>query len=113
MLVNYAMPEDADVAERAGSKELANFLRSSTLQSNRFNLSKNARMKIHRIIDGHISSGYGCNKLRHESEGFGRARVLVVTKIAFENREIFAQRRQRAREREQLLEVMREGNLLT
>ena len=109
MLVNYAMPEDADVAERAGSKELANFLRSSTLQSFRFNLSKNARMKIHRIIDERIGSGYGYKKLRHASEGFGRARVLVVTKIAFDLRDIM----QRAREREQLLGFMQEGNLLT
>lgn len=77
LVPSYAMPEEAAVAARRGSPDLAKFLHSQET-SVRMNLTKSGRMFVHRIIDNDIPSGF--SKLKHTSEGSGRARVLVVTK---------------------------------
>ena len=77
---NYAMIEYADIAENAQEQDLADFLRSPILKTITFPLGKDRRKKIHRIIDEQFS--HSRSKLRHESEGNDKARVLIITKLS-------------------------------
>ena len=98
------MPEDADIAQKAGSPCLAAFLRSSVDRSQRFNLCKARRMQLHRIIDNRIPNSY--SKLKHESEGYGRDRVLVITKRQFDDPSKFQKRHERKQKHQELLSAI-------
>ena len=76
----FILLEYADIAENAQEQDLADFLRSPILKTITFPLGKDRRKKIHRIIDEQFS--HSRSKLRHESEGNDKARVLIITKLS-------------------------------
>lgn len=72
---NYAMPKEAEIARRAGYRDIHQFLLSPTETTLNLNLTKKGRMDVHRLIDNNFYS-----KVDHSSRGFGHQRYLVLTK---------------------------------
>ncbi len=72
---NYAMPKEAEIARRAGYRDIHQFLLSPTETTLNLNLTKKGRMDVHRLIDNNFYS-----KVDHSSRGFGHQRYLLLTK---------------------------------
>ncbi|KAL7497036.1 hypothetical protein ACHAWT_005353 [Skeletonema menzelii] len=78
---DYAMPDEAEIARKAGFSDVHKFLLSPTETTLNLNLSKEGRKAVHRLID--YSLGYG--KVSHSSVGSGRSRYLVLKKCDAES----------------------------
>ena len=78
---NYAMPNEAEIARKAGFRDVHKFLLSPTETTISLNLTKSGRKDVHRLIDYQI--GYG--KISHSSRGSGHGRYLVLQKCDAES----------------------------
>ena len=74
---DYSMPEPAAIIGKQ-CDGLSAFLASSTERTWSFNAGSTGRMRMHHLIQDALEGRFG---LRHESEGCGSDRQLVVTKI--------------------------------
>ena len=109
---NYAMPVEADIAEKAGNKRLAMFLRSPTLRSARLDYNKKVQiMMIKRTIDQQLP--FPCSsKIQYETtKGSGSDRVLVVTKLEQSKLGLYPWQQDRKQRHKQLLLTMRGEDL--
>lgn len=74
---DFSMPEAAAIISNQ-CRDLSAFLASSTERTWSFNAGSTGRMRMHHLIQDALQGRFG---LRHESEGCGSDRELVVTKV--------------------------------
>jgi hypothetical protein len=77
--IDCSMPTEAALV--AHLPELSAFLRSGTETEKSFRLGKQRRMEMHRTLEGRGLD----KKLSHQSTGQGMQRMLVITKVGFDN----------------------------
>mmetsp|Transcript_28524 Transcript_28524/g.60785 ORF Transcript_28524/g.60785 Transcript_28524/m.60785 type:complete len:458 (-) Transcript_28524:185-1558(-) len=109
-IVDCAMPMEAAIADKKANLtkalkgELMSFLLSSTETKLKMNLSKGGRMEVHRLMDDHMKYD---TKLKHESEGYGSDRCLVIRKTNAESPEMVQEKKER---KEKYMEILNDLN---
>ena len=100
---DYSLAEAAAIVGTQ-NQELSTFLASPTERELRYDAGSTGRMRLHHLIQEALGGRHG---LRHESEGYGGARVLMITKMSVATPEMLAiQRRLQKLQRQALSELV-------